>query len=98
MLGRGVLADAVAEIEHMPIATARRRGVEALEHRRDLAADRRRPGEQNVRIEVALQRDARADALSPLAELNRPVDADDIDAERGQRFEPGPAALGEDDV
>src|SRR5213078_3981731 len=93
-----VLADAMAEVEDVAVARGRIALAKALQARGDLATDGGRTGEQHVRIEVALERDAVADAATRLAEVHRPVDADDIGAERGDRLEPGAAALGEDDV
>ncbi|ABA47710.1 hypothetical protein BURPS1710b_0171 [Burkholderia pseudomallei 1710b] len=69
----------------------------AVEHRARLGADRLGRREQDRRIEIALQRDAPRDALARAAEVDRPVEADRIDARRRELLEPEPAALRERD-
>jgi len=64
-LRRGVLADAVAEVEDVAVAAAFAcLGAEAGEDAGDLAPDRIGAGEERGRVEVALQGDARPDAAS----------------------------------
>src|SRR5512142_1792835 len=94
MLRRRVLADAVAEVEDVAGAVA----AIAVQRALDLGTDLRRRREQHVRVEVALQRDAPADALARLAEVDGPVEADHVGAAGGDLLQPEAAALREDDV
>ena len=75
VVGRRVLADAVAEVEDVAAGAApqRRRSCERAPLRRRSASARR---EQHVGIEVALQRHAVADARARGAEVDGPVEPD----------------------
>ena len=83
MFGRGELRNAVPQIEHVPRVIA-----VTVEHRPRLDAQGFGRREQRCRIEIALQRDARADALPCPPEVDCPIHAYRIDAARGDILEP----------
>ncbi len=74
MRDRRLRQDAVAEIEDEWAARQRRQDVV------DVAVERRAAGEQRQRIEIALHRHARLELLARERAVDRPVEADRVDA------------------
>src|SRR5471032_1199542 len=70
VLRRGELGDAVAQVEHVAVAVGRLAvGVEYFMH---FGADLLRAGEQDGRVQVALQADLVADQLARLSQVDGP--------------------------
>jgi hypothetical protein len=96
---RGELADAMAEVEDVPghaaVGIARR--AEAVQRGTRFGLHDLRRREQDHWVEVALQRDAIAHAPAGGTQVGRPVEADDVRADVGDRLQPLAAALREDD-
>ena len=92
-----VRRQAVAQVEHVPIARAAVAGGVAVQRDADLCADRIGRAVQHRRIEVALQRDLALRAARGFLERHRPVDAEAFAAAAGQFFEVGRVALAEQD-
>ena len=93
VLGRRELRHAVAEVEDMPGT-----GSKVVQDVLRFPLDRRRRREKGHGIEVALQRDLRADTAARIGEARLPIDAERVGARCGHRLEPLPAALGEEDA
>lgn len=67
---------------------------ESLHYRDRLALNCLRRRQQDSRVKISLQRDARSDACSCKADIDSPVEANCIAAGVGDTFEPAAAAFG----
>ena len=89
MFGVGMLADTVAQIEHMAAAVA-----ETGQNTRDFGFYTVRRTEQCERVEIALQRDFIPHAAAGFADIAGPVQSERIGADVCHLFQPQAAALG----
>ncbi|EXI84795.1 MAG: hypothetical protein AW12_02384 [Candidatus Accumulibacter sp. BA-94] len=69
----------------------------AVEHLPRFDGDPFRRGEEHRRVDISLQRDPLADAPARFADVDRPVQADRIASDIGDRFQPQAPALGKHD-
>jgi len=92
-LRRRKLRDAVPQVEY--VAAAGGGPAKGLQRFLHFGADLLRFGKQHCRVQIALQRHTLADPGAGLGQVDGPVEADRIGADRRDLLQPQAAALGE---